>query len=335
MKVWFYCILTIVLIASCSAPVTEKTQGTVSLTKYAVGFRLYDRVDSIELSIDGQHFTFAKATKNNFIISSSTQLTFLKELGELKNIIGLIDANIFLDTALHKEKLLDFKSAAAPDWEALFKYNKSIVLGYKHFSLHKGSANHMDLTVVPVNEYLEEHPLGKAEWIKVLGALSGKYEQADSLFTLIEQRYNAVKATAKPNGAKVIAGEYYRDSWSVPGSASYVALMVKDAGGEYLVKNSESTLPMNREAFAVLLKEAVYWRKLTPMDWRATELTRAEVQVQFDVYPTQLKGILYCDVNQNAYFENALLHPDLELEDMISALNGGEGKHFYRVIKVD
>ncbi|MCX6180831.1 MAG: hypothetical protein NT150_02730, partial [Bacteroidetes bacterium] len=164
----------------------------------------------------------------------------------------------------------------------------------------------------------------------------GKYAEADSIFKTIETRYNAVKATAKKNGVKVIAGEYYDGFWSVPGSSSYVAIMVEDAGGEYLVKNSApSTIQMNKEAFAELFKNAQYWRKLTPMNWKAQSLRKEDVEAEFAVFPVHLKGILYCDVNKTSYFEQALLHPDLELQDLITELSGGEGKNFYRLIPVD
>ena len=341
MKVFFYFILTIALWTSCASPTVEQGVAAVSLTKYAVGFQLYDLHDSMEISIADKHFKFAKSgLKNKFVLSSSTQLTFLKELGEIDNVSGLLDANIFSDSLisayLKTGKIINFKSASSPDWEALSKHQKNIVLGYKHFPLDENTAENLNLNIVPVNEYMEEHPLGKAEWIKVVGVLSGKYAEADSIFKEIEARYAAVKATAKKSGVKVIAGEYYDGYWSVPGSSSYVALMVQDAGGEYLVKNiSQSTLQMNKESFAELLKEAEYWRKLTPMDWLVKILSKQEVKTQFDVYPTHLKGIMYCDVNKTAYFEQALLHPDLELEDLIKEMNGEEGKNFYRLIKVD
>ena len=340
MKALFYFILTIVFLGSCASSTTEAGVAKESLSKYAVGFHLYEHNDSMVVLSGDKHFVYAKSVKNTFVISSSTQLTFLKEMGCFSDIIGLFDANIYSDSllldGLKKGKILSFKNAASPDWEALSAHSKSIVLGYKHFPLHEKTVENLNLNVVPINEYMEEHPLGKAEWIKVIGVLSGKYAAADSIFKTIEAKYNAVKSTAKQNGVKVMAGEYYDGYWSVPGSSSYVALMIRDAGGEYLVKNiSQSTLQMNKESFAELLKSAQYWRKLTPMDWQAKVLSKEEVRLQFDVYPTQMKGILYCDVNKTAYFEKALLHPDEELQDLITELNGGEGKIFYRLIKVD
>jgi len=338
---FFNFIVPAVFLFSCTSPQVEENHTATSLSRYAVGFQLFDLNDSMEIVIADKHFKYSKTDqKNKFVISSSTQLTFLKALNNFEKIIGLFDANVFADSlinsSLQSEKIINFKSSESPDWEALSKNKESIVLGYKHFSLDAKTAGNLQLNIVPVNEYMEEHPLGKAEWIKVFGVLSGKYAQADSVFKEIEARYNTIKATAPQSKVKVLAGEYYDGYWSVPGSSSYVALMIKDAGGEYVVKNiSESTVQMNKEAFAQLLKEAEFWRKLTPMDWQAATLTKEKVKTQFDVYPTHLKGILYCDVNKTAYFEEALLHPDWELEDLIKLLKGEKGSHFYRLIKVD
>lgn len=341
MKAFFNFILITTFFFSCTSSQEKPVPALQSLSQYAVGFQLFDCNDSMEIVIDDEHFKYTKVDqKNKFIISSSTQLTFLKELKAFEKIRGLFDLHIYADSgmvsAVEKGKILNFKSAVSPDWEALSMNKESTILGYKHFPLHEKTVKNLHLNVVPINEYMEEHPLGKAEWIKVFGVLLGKYEQADSLFKMIEARYNAVKATAQQNGVKVMAGEYYDGYWSVPGSSSYVALMVKDAGGDYLVKNiSQSTLQMNKESFAELLKDAEYWRKLTPMSWQVSTLTKKEVKEQFAVYPNSLKGIMYCDVNKTAYFERALLHPDLELEDLIKELKGEEGKNFYKLIKVD
>ena len=341
MKSIFYFIVFSFCIFSCAAPQVDHGEAKTSLSRYAMGFQLYDLGDSLEVVIGVEHFKFSKKEgRNKFVISSSTQLTFLKELNVFEKISGLFDVNSFSDSlitsGLQSGKLMNFKNSASPDWEALAKHKENLILGYKHFPIDKNTAENLEIKIIPINEYMEEQPLGKAEWIKVLGVLSGKYAQADAIFKTIEARYNAVKFTAKASGVKVMAGEYYDGYWSVPGSSSYVALMMQDAGGEYLVKNIfESTVQMNKETFAELMKEAHYWRKLTPMNWPAITLKREEVKTQFDVYPTHLKGILYCDVNKTAYFEQALLHPDWELEDLIQLLNGAQAKHFYREIKVD
>ncbi|MCX6180830.1 MAG: hypothetical protein NT150_02725, partial [Bacteroidetes bacterium] len=160
MKAFFYLILTVVVCGACASSVVEKGAAEVSLTKYAVGFKLYDRKDSVEVVIGEAHFNFAKAEqKNKFIISSSTQLTFLKELNGFDKITGLFDRNIFDEELFTWEsrigKWVDFKSSASPDWEGLSMHQQSIILGYKHFPLHENTAENLNLNIVPINEYME------------------------------------------------------------------------------------------------------------------------------------------------------------------------------------
>jgi len=329
------------LFFACAHPQQQNEVKSASLAKYAVGFHLYERVDSFDLELGKIKISFAKKdASNTFIVSSTTQAIFLKALDASKQMVGLVDPNIFSDSLLNAKlssgQLINFKTASAPDWEALLKHKSSILLGYQHFSLSQKNAKELGIRTFPINEYLEEHPLGKAEWIKVFGVLTGRYAMADSIFKSIEARYLAVQRGVRKKGVKVIAGDFYDGFWSVPGSQSYIAHILNDAGAEYLVKNeARATIQMSKEAFASLFREATYWRKLTPMDWKVNTLNELEIQQQFSVLPTHLKAVLYCDVNKSAYFEEALLHPDQELLDLSRMIQGENGIHFYRKIEIE
>ena len=84
-------------------------------------------------------------------------------------------------------------------------------------------------------DFLEETPLGRAEWVKFMGLLIGKEKQADSVFNMIKDQYNKMlnltgSITHTP---EVFSGVLYGDTWFAPGANSFVAKLIQDAGGKY------------------------------------------------------------------------------------------------------
>ena len=84
-----------------------------------------------------------------------------------------------------------------------------------------------------MSDYMEQTPLGRAEWIKFIGLLFGKKAVADSIFSATERNYSALKtmAGAVPERPEVISETMTNGVWYVPGGASYKAVMYADAGG--------------------------------------------------------------------------------------------------------
>jgi iron complex transport system substrate-binding protein len=77
------------------------------------------------------------------------------------------------------ELLLSIK----PEWFTVYPYGHD---GYEKYT-SKG------INCLPISEYLETHPLGRAEWIKVFGELCGKSKEANAVFTSIKNEYNKFK----------------------------------------------------------------------------------------------------------------------------------------------
>lgn len=106
----------------------------------------------------------------------------------------------------------------------------------------------------------EPSPLGRIEWVKFYGALTGHYEEACAAFD--EQKKKAVGLSET---GKTVAFFYLREDGAavVRRSDDYVPQMIEMAGGTYLPsKNSGesylSTAPMQIEAFYRVARDADY-----------------------------------------------------------------------------
>ncbi len=108
----------------------------------------------------------------------------------------------------------------------------------------------------------EDHPLGRAEWIKFYGALLGREEAAQEVFSGQEAIINELSEV--PSTGKSVAVFYITSSGSLYArkAGDYMAKMVELAGGVYVpgdVGVGESgTSKMEYEAFYDAAKDADY-----------------------------------------------------------------------------
>src|SRR5690606_15604400 len=119
------------------------------------------------------------------------------------------------------------------------------------------------IAVVYNGDWVEQTPLGKAEWIKFFAPFFQKEQQADRLFKEIETSYLeakqlAQKAEQRPTG---LTGGLYKEVWYVAGGKSWMARFLKDANAKYLWAETEETGSSGLSLEAVLEKAQVadFW----------------------------------------------------------------------------
>ena len=64
----------------------------------------------------------------------------------------------------------------------------------------QGVEERTDVKVMPLREYEEDHPLARAEYIKIFGWLVGEPESAVAVFNGIAQRYAAAQSRGQRLG---------------------------------------------------------------------------------------------------------------------------------------
>src|SRR5690606_37376899 len=102
-----------------------------------------------------------------------------------------------------------------------------------------------DIPAIINGEYVEQHPLGRAEWIKFTGVLLGKYEEAKSAFEGVEKAYleaeklnSSIADSLRPT---VLSGVLYQDIWYAPSSESWGSKILQNAGGNYIFSDQKGT----------------------------------------------------------------------------------------------
>ncbi len=182
--------------------------------------------------------------------------------------------------------------------------------------------------VIFCGDYLEPHPLGKAEWIRFLSLFYNLEERADRFFQEIDSVYNSYKSLTEQtkNRPLVLTGLPWKDTWYMAGGESFAATLIKDAGGEYLWADSHSA-----EAIPLDL-ESVYARAVKAEIWinpgAATSLNELQ---NFDQRFTELgviqSGMIFNNNERlnttggNDYWESGTVRPDLVLADLIKVFH--------------
>lgn len=181
--------------------------------------------------------------------------------------------------------------------------------------------NQAGIITIPLMEWKESHPLARAEWIKVFGALTQQEELADSIFDQIEQDYNEVTqlCAQDTNKTKAIFSSLYQGVWYMPGGDSYVAHILSDANGIYNWQHIEESGSLALSFEEVVLKslqndvwinpEANSLGELYARDGRykmiGEKLTIGAYQSNARMSPN----------GGNDYWESGVVRPDLILRD--------------------
>ena len=182
----------------------------------------------------------------------------------------------------------------------------------------------LGIPVVLNGDYLENHPLGKLEWIRFLAALFQEDMMADSILLSIEQEYNAIRvmAASEDSRPRVMTGLPWKGSWYVPGGTSFAAAFIRDAGASFIWEDAphHEALPLSMEA--------VYSKAATADVWIncGSALSLSEIEntdtrlIQFQPFQT---GQVY---NNNArlnpsggndFWESGVMNPHIILADLV------------------
>ncbi|MDO8898599.1 MAG: ABC transporter substrate-binding protein [Bacteroidales bacterium] len=266
----------------------------------------------------------------NIVALSATQWGPLLKLGMDSIIKGVSESrfiqNETIKNMLKSGALIDVAADGVYKMEQLVKLEPDLVLYSPDPMGISSSLQRSGIKLLAWPDYFETNPLGRAEWIKVLGLLVQKEVKANQIFDSIALSYNHLKALTKTVAEKpqIFADKAFAGQWYVPGGKSYMAEIFKDAGANYVFSdnNENASFPLDIETILAKSKNAEYWRIAQAADFeysyedlaRENELYRA-----FEAFKN--KRIIFCNTAKTAYFEQSPMEPHILLADFIAILH--------------
>jgi iron complex transport system substrate-binding protein len=271
--------------------------------------------------------TIVRVPLRKMVVYAAVHVTVLDELGVLDEIIGVCEARYVKDSTIHarieKGMIHDLGKATSPNIEKMLALGAEVILASPFENASYGAVEKTGIPIIECADYMEANPLGRAEWIKFVGLLTGTGKVADSLFRATEANYYRIKAltenmTYRP---KLMTELRYGNTWYVSGGESYMANIYKDAGLDYLFAYLPGTggIPLS---FETVLDKAIHADLWTICYNRKDEMTYQALQADFYSYnrfdPFRNRRVYGCNTNYSPYYEEVPIHPDYLLEELIA-----------------
>lgn len=141
------------------------------------------------------------------------------------------------------------------------------------------------------------------------------------------------------DGRKVLVNLPYAGVWYVPGADSYMARLIRDAGGEVLgaERGTAQSGMISLERAYELSCEADFW--LNAGNVRSLDELRRE-NAAFASFPVAAPGRVYTNNRRaetgggNDFWESGAVRPDLILKDLRTIFAGGpeDSLYYYRAV---
>ena len=266
------------------------------------------------------------------VLTSTTQVPHLDLLGISSKMTGFPNTDLISSETMRKHigqgKVTDLGKGPTANIEMMVDLDPDLaVLSTLGDNLEQWAI--LEKAGIPLilnGEYTEQDPLGRAEWIKFTGALTGKYEESLTVFEEIEKDYLSLKEQIarihEKNKPTVVSGIMYKDIWYAPAGENWGALFFKDAGADYIFKNQQGTgsLQLNYEYVLEKALEADIW--LGAADFEDLEAMK-KADHRYGNFKAFQQGEVYTYTQKRGttggfeYFELGYMRPDIILKDLI------------------
>lgn len=273
----------------------------------------------------------------NIIAMSTTYLPTLEDLGLIDRLIGLDSymwtTNPAVRTRIESGDVAEIGGGAAVNVELTLDLDPALVMtygtGFADYDTHPVLLE-AGIPVALNGDFVEQSPLGRAEWMKFIALFFNREADAAAQFDTVAMEYHAVAEltatlTERPS---VLIGSVYNGTWYVSGGGSYMAELLADAGAAYLWSDEGDVgaLPLDFESVYAVAAEAEFWLNPDNSFWFSVDNVLDSDPRYGDFAPLK-RGRMYNNnarVNENggnAYYEEGAAHPERVLKDLVKILH--------------
>jgi iron complex transport system substrate-binding protein len=196
--------------------------------------------------------------------------------------------------------------------------------------------------VVNFAEWQETSPLGRAEWVKFMGLFFNAEAKANAAFADVAEHYDAALALVAdvPESGRplVLSGQAFNGVFFAAGGQSFIARLIRDAGGRYVfaddtstgsfqIRDPERLIVAARDA-QVWIQASIHYHTLADIEAEDPRLAALPAAQSGQVWiPDALKG----PNGGVQFYELGSMRPDMVLMDLISILHPEKTPGYKRV----
>lgn len=300
-----------------AAEVRVPWSDSLPLARYAI---VHPDKEVSELS---EGFIVIESPVNKSVVLSSVYTHAIAELGHLDAVRGVADGSYYpvndtVAALISSNKICDIGSSMSPLIENVVDLEPDVILLSPYAGNNSTGLEKLNVPMVWMADYLEDSPLGRAEWILFIGELLGEREQAMRFYQNARQNYTEISRLTDEIEIKptVIVEKPMSGVWYVPGGQSYIAKMIEDAGGKYPWDHNRDKGSISLDAAAVVDKgaDADIWLikdiKDITLESLLREVPQARALKPFD------EKVYLCNTLSSPYYNVIAFRPDSVLADM-------------------
>ena len=330
MKRHYWLIGLLFCFVGCTSQPAE--QGGVPVgNKYATGFQITPTDTGVVVEVFQPYTCLCiQEPLHRLGTMSTVQVGFLYALDAMDCLVAVCNPELIYTPVKGDE--IDLGDSMKPSAERALQAGLDMLLAVNYGQYDNLEAVRLEKLGIPIlyiNEWQEGSPLARAEWIRVLGALTGRLHEADSIFAEVEERYEELKnlksQIKNQKSPKILSGNNFRGTWYVPSGKNYLAYLFKDAGAGYpfYEDERETSIPLTIEQTLHYFHDADVW--VGAGGNSLAEL--AELDEKHTWFKAYQDGRVYNWRRQtkpsgaNNFWERGVVHPEEMLEDVIHMLN--------------
>lgn len=260
-------------------------------------------------------------------VFSSVHTAALKELGVIDCLAATADVNYLpksdtVSVMVSSGKVLDAGESTAPSVEVLAASGAEALL---RSTVQGGSQCKLPSGIIPIEciDYMENSPIGRAEWILLFGELFDCRQEAREILDGVIDEYSSLMykvSGAKTKRPTVLTETETSGVWYVPAGQSYMARMLADAGADYPWSDTSGTgsLALNLESVADKAMDADMWL-IRSYGYETTPATLAALNPRYASFKAFKDGEIYsCNSAERLIFNDVAFHPEKVLADYVA-----------------
>ena len=266
-----------------------------------------------------------KVPLRNAAVFGSVHCALLHELGANDAVGGICDLEFF-NLPEYKEgvaagRIANLGNSLQPNIEQIIDLNPDAMLPSPfENSGGLGQVERLGIPIIWCADYMENTPLGRAEWIRFYGRLFGRAEKADSIFNAVEKRYLELCEKARDTKTKprLLPEMPWSGQWTLPGSGSSSTKLYADAGADYLFADLKGNggIPLSTEKVVDKAVGADIW-----LIKHHGKLDRQQIVSDTPLLAGIKAPIWWCDTSVTLLYEETPFHPERLLENLIAILH--------------
>jgi len=326
MKRIFLLLILFLFSISCKKENVQKSNDNITISSrvnYIEGFNSLTLTSGkFKNVIPNKNLPFKKA-----MLLNSSLIGFFSELNLENKITGVSSPEYIFSEKIHQlineNKILNIGNEQKYDIEKILSNKPDVIFTnyVPNFANTYEVLKSNGIELIFLDDFMEQDPLEKSKYLLLFGKLFGKEEEAKKTYQNIEDNYKKIQTLSKKSRSNslVLCNEMYGSQWFLPGGGSFVARLIKDAGGDYILKDNKesSSVPLSFEEVFVKSENVDYWINISPHKNKKELLTMNPNYSKMKVFNS---GKLYMINNRekdnaNDYFESGVVRCDLVLRD--------------------